>query len=151
MKPYVRSGDFWSGIVLAALGAYIVSEARRWTYLSEEGPGAGFFPLWYGSLMVVLSLVLVAQSALRGKQPVEVRWGEVRRAFTAWVAFVVCVALMPWIGFIASFALLTWFVVAIMGRRPQRVAIPLAIGFALFFYGLFDWALDLSLPHPAWL
>ena len=151
MKPYVRSGDFWSGIVLAALGAYIVSEARRWTYLSEEGPGAGFFPLWYGSLMVVLSLVLVAQSALRGKPPADVRWAEVRRAFTAWVAFVACVALMPWIGFIASFALLTWFVVAIMGRRPQRVAIPLAIGFALFFYGLFDWALDLSLPHPAWL
>ena len=151
MKPSVRSGDFWSGIVLAALGAYIVSEARRWTYLSDEGPGAGFFPVWYGSLMVVLSLVLVGQSALRGKPPADVRWSEVRRALTAWGAFVACVALMPWIGFIAAFALLTWFVVAIMGRRPQRVAIPLAIGFALFFYGLFDWALDLSLPHPAWL
>ena len=150
MKPFVRSGDFWSGIALAALGAYIVSEARRWTYVSDEGPGAGFFPLWYGSLMVVLSLVLVAQSVLRAKPPAEMRWGDVRRALTAWAAFVACVAVMPWIGFIASFALLTWFVVAVMARRPQRVAIPVAIGFALFFYGLFDWALELSLPHSAW-
>ena len=151
MKPFVRSGEFWSGIALAALGAYIVSEARRWTYVSDEGPGAGFFPLWYGSLMVALSLVLVAQAVLRSKPPAEVRWTEVRRAFTAWVAFVLCVALMPWIGFIASFALLTWFVVAVMARRPQRIAIPVAIGFALLFYGIFDWGLDLSLPHSAWL
>ena len=118
--------------------------------MSDDGPGAGFFPLWYGSLMVVLSLVLVTQAVLRGVAPAEIRWAEVRRALTSWLAFVACVALMPWIGFIAAFALLTWFIVAVMGRRPQRVAIPVAIGFALMFYGVFDWGLDLSLPHSAW-
>jgi putative tricarboxylic transport membrane protein len=150
LKPFVRSGDFWSGIALAALGAYIVSEARRWTYVSDDGPGAGFFPLWYGSLMVALSLVLVGQAVLRRAPPAQVRWGELRRAFGAWAAFVACVALMPWIGFMAAFALLTWFVVAVMARRPQRVAIPIAIGFALMFYGIFDWGLDLTLPRSAW-
>jgi putative tricarboxylic transport membrane protein len=149
-KPFVRSGDFWSGIALAALGTYIVSEARLWTYVSDEGPGAGFFPLWYGCLMVVFSLVLVTQAVLRRAAPAEVRWPEVRRALTAWAAFVACVALMRGIGFIGSFALRTWFIVAIMARRPHRVAIPIAVGFALLFYGLFDWALDLPLPHPAW-
>ena len=34
--------------------------ALRWTYMGEDGPGAGFFPLWYGGVMVVLSLALVA-------------------------------------------------------------------------------------------
>ena len=151
MKPFVRSGDFWSGIALAALGAYIVSEARRWTYVSDEGPGAGFFPLWYGGLMVVFSLVLVAQAVTRRAAPSQpVNWVEVRRALSAWVAFVLCVALMPWLGFIISFGLLTWFIVAVMARRPQRVAIPLAIGFAVFFWALFDWALDLSLPKSPW-
>ncbi|HSS27674.1 MAG TPA: tripartite tricarboxylate transporter TctB family protein [Usitatibacter sp.] len=150
MRPHLRSGDFWSGIALAVLGAYIVSEARRWTYVSDEGPGAGFFPIWYGGLMIVFSLVLVAQSVMRSRPPADVRWPEVRRAATAWVAFVACVALMPWLGFIASFALLAWFVVAVMARRPQRIAIPIAIGFAVFFYGVFDWGLDLSLPHSAW-
>ena len=151
MKPFVRSGDFWSGIALAALGAYIVSEARHWTYVSDDGPGAGFFPLWYGGLMVLFSLVLVAQAVTRRAAPAEpVRWPEVRRAVTAWVAFVVCVALMPWLGFTISFALLAWFIVAVMARQPQRIAIPLAIGFAVFFWALFDWALDLSLPKFPW-
>ncbi len=34
-----------------------------------------------------------------------------------------------------------------MARRPQRVALPLAIGGALLFYALFELALDLTLPH----
>ncbi|HEX4781178.1 MAG TPA: tripartite tricarboxylate transporter TctB family protein, partial [Usitatibacter sp.] len=65
MPALARNGDFWSGLVLAALGAYIVTAARAWAYMTEDGPGAGFFPMWYGSLMIVLSLVLVARSALR--------------------------------------------------------------------------------------
>jgi putative tricarboxylic transport membrane protein len=151
LKPFARSGDFWSGVALAALGTYIVSEARRWTYMGEEGPGPGFFPIWYGSIMVALSLVLVAGSVLRrAPQGEPMRWGEVGRAMSTWAAFVACVALMQWIGFMPAFALLAWFVVAVMARRPQRVAIPLAVGFALLFYGIFDWGLDLTLPRTPW-
>ena len=60
MKPFLKSGDFWSGLALAALGAYVVTTAYRWDYMTEEGPGAGFFPMWYGGLMLALSLVLAA-------------------------------------------------------------------------------------------
>lgn len=149
MKPFTRSGDFWSGIALAALGAYIVGEARGWAYMTDEGPGPGFFPLWYGSLMVALSLVLVASAALRRAAPAAVNWQEVRRALACWAAFVVTIGIMRWAGFMVSFALLTWFIVAVMARRPQRVAVPLAIGGAVFFYVLFDVALDLTLPKGA--
>jgi hypothetical protein len=31
----------------------------------DEGPGPGFFPLWYGGAMIVLSLVLVAGAVMR--------------------------------------------------------------------------------------
>ena len=65
MASLLRSGDFWSGLVLAALGAWIVTEARGWSYMGEDGPGAGFFPLWYGGMMIVLSLVLVAGTVLK--------------------------------------------------------------------------------------
>ena len=150
MKPFARSGDFWSGIALAALGAYNVSEAWRWGYMTEEGPGPGFFPLWYGSLMVVLSLVLVAGAVLKrpaGAAPAPVRWNDLRRALLCWAAFAGSIALMPLAGFMISFALLTWFIVAVMARQPQRVALPLAIGAALSFYALFELGLDLALPH----
>src|SRR5690348_3220828 len=95
MYAFARRGDFWSGLVLALLGTYIVSEARGWIYLGEDGPGPGFFPMWYGGAMIVLSLLLVAGTVLRtpaaGKSP---SWPELRRAMTCWAAFAACIALM---------------------------------------------------------
>ncbi len=149
MSSFARSGDFWSGLALAALGAYIVSEARTWVYMGEDGPGAGFFPMWYGSAMVILSLVLVASAVLKapsGEKQEQIRWRDLGRALTCWAAFVACIALMPVVGFAISFALLTWFIVAVMARQPQRIALGVAIAGAAGFYALFDLALDLSLP-----
>ena len=150
MGSVMRRGDFWSGLALAALGTYIVVEARGWVYMGEDGPGAGFFPMWYGGAMVVLSLVLVASAVLKAPpaatQP-RVIWRDVGRALTCWAAFVACIALMPVAGFVISFALLTWFIVAVMARQPQRVAWAVAIGGSALFYAIFDYALDLALPH----
>ena len=145
-----RNGDFWSGLALAALGGWIVMQARGWTYMGEDGPGAGFFPLWYGSVMVVLSLSLVIRSAMRAREaPAKpaTAWPELRRAFTCWLAIVACIALMPLVGFAVAFALLTWFIIAVMARQPQRVAIPSAIAGAVIFQALFAWALEVELPR----
>jgi putative tricarboxylic transport membrane protein len=149
VTSFARRGDFWAGLALAALGAYIVSQAWGWTYMGEDGPGAGFFPMAYGSLMVLLSLALVAATVLRKPAktpPAAPRWRDLGRALSCWLAFVASIALMPLLGFAVSFALLTWFIVAVMARKPQRIAIPLAVGGALGFVLLFEWALDLSLP-----
>lgn len=149
MRPLSRGGDFWSGLVLAALGAYIVSEARGWTYMSEDGPGPGFFPMWYGSIMVVLALILVLRSVLtaRMREAPRVHWPDLARALTCWGAFVGCIALMRVLGFTVALALLTWFIVAVMARRPQREAIVIAIAGSALFYGVFAYLLELSLPR----
>ncbi len=147
MKPFLRSGDFWSGLALAALGAYIVVEARGWPYMTEEGPGAGFFPLWYGALMLVLSLALALGAVLKPSQRAAVRWKDVARALACWLAFVAAVALMPLAGFAISFALLTVFIVKVMCGERLRTALIVAIVGAAGFYALFDFALDLTLPR----
>ena len=148
---FARRSDFWSGLALAGLGAYIVSEASRWIYMGEDGPGPGFFPMWYGGAMLVLSLLLVAGTVLKhappGKTPSN---SELRRALTCWVAFCVCIGLIKVVGFMVAFALLTWFIVSIMARQSQKVAIPIAVGGALIFYLVFDFALDVSLPTGIW-
>lgn len=146
----VRRGDFAAGLALAALGAFIVVQARGWTYMGEDGPGPGFFPMWYGGFMVVLSLALVARSMLGGAAvpgASKVAWREVARALTCWAAFVACIALMELVGFAPAFALLTWFIVAFMARRPQRVALPLALGGAALFYAVFALLLEVNLPR----
>jgi putative tricarboxylic transport membrane protein len=142
-----RGGDFWSGLVLAALGAWIVAQARGWSYMTEEGPGAGFFPLWYGGAMIVLSLFLVAGSVLKPRTREPVAWRDVGRALLCWLAFVASIALMPLAGFALSFALLTWFIVKVMAGERHRTAFALAIGFAAGFHVLFERVLELGLPR----
>src|SRR5260370_36606487 len=61
-----KSGDLWSGVALAALGAYIVIQARQWEYLGTDGPGAGFFPFWYGVAILGLSALLIVSHLRRG-------------------------------------------------------------------------------------
>jgi putative tricarboxylic transport membrane protein len=140
-------GDAVSGVVLAALGAYIVSEAWRWDYSNIDGPGPGFFPLWYGMVMVVLSLALVVRSVMRPWTAEKaVDWHGVGRALSVWAVFTASIVLMKWLGFLMAFGLLILFVVAMMYGRPLKVAVAVAAGNMVVFYLLFTLALQLNLP-----
>ena len=135
-----------SGAVLAGLGAYIIVEARGWEYLGPDGPGPGFFPLWYGIALVGLSLLLVA-SSFRGAAAGEpVDWREVGRALTAWAGLAACAGLLKVLGFLLAFGLFTFFLVAVMYRRPVGTAAAVSVGIALVFYLLFPVALNVALP-----
>ena len=143
----MRKGDFWSGLALAVLGAYIISEAWRWDYMGTDGPGPGFFPLWYGGAMVVLSLLLLTGAVLKSSPgAASVNWSELRRVLLCWGVFATGIALLNVIGFVISFALMTWFIVAVMFRQSQLKALTIAIGGALGFYAVFSLALGVSLP-----
>jgi putative tricarboxylic transport membrane protein len=154
MAPFARRGDFWSGLALAALGAYVVGQALQWPYMGEDGPGPGFFPRWYGSVMLVLSLVLVASAVTKRTPdaPVRaVRRRELARAFACWGAFVASIAIMPLTGFLVSFALLTWFIVKVLARQSHVKGLALGIGGSILFYLVFELALGVDLPHGLFL
>jgi putative tricarboxylic transport membrane protein len=144
----MKIGDIVSGAVLAGLGLFIILEARKWDYLGTDGPGPGFFPLWYGLLIVVLALVLVVTSLVkRGAAPGRpVNWHEVGRALGAWLALAICVALLKVLGFLIAFGLFTFFLVYVMYRRPVVPALAVAIGVCAGFYALFPLALNVGLP-----
>jgi len=137
-----KSPDFWSGLALAALGGYIVFEARGWSYSGPDGPGPGFFPLWYGIAMLVLSFLLVFSR----KEHQKIEWQGAGRAFAVWAAFAVSVALLKLVGFLVSFAALTFFIVAVMYRRRPLTAALVSIGVAGGFYLIFPLALGVKLP-----
>lgn len=145
-----KSGDLWSGVALAALGLYIVFQARQWEYLGPDGPGAGFFPLWYGIAILGLSLLLIVSHFRRGSHRGNaIDWTRLVRAFSTWFALAVSVALFKPLGFVISFALLTYFIVAVMYRRPLKIAALTAVASAAGFYLVFDLALGVPLPVGA--
>jgi putative tricarboxylic transport membrane protein len=141
------SSDLWSGIALALLGLYIVVQAWQWDYSGPDGPGAGFFPLWYGIAILAMSALLVL-SRLKGRAAAGKRsdWPRIARALSAWAALAVSVALFTTLGFALSLALLSYFVVAVMYRRPFRTAAAVAVATGAGFYLVFDLALGLALP-----
>jgi putative tricarboxylic transport membrane protein len=134
----MRAGgaDFWSGLALAGLAAYIIVEASRWEYLGEDGPGPGFFPLWYGIAMAALAAALVVSSVLR-RQPESVDWRGAGRAFALWLALALSVAALKLVGFAIALGALTFFVVAVMYRRPLRIAAAVALALGAGLYVLF--------------
>jgi putative tricarboxylic transport membrane protein len=140
-----RSADLWSGLALGGLGAYIIVEAARWEYLGPDGPGPGFFPLWYGIAMAALSLALVLAS-FWNKDSERIDWSGASRALATWAAFAVSVAALKLAGFLICFAALTLFIVAVMYRRPLKVAAAVAIAAAAAFYVVFPLALGVQLP-----
>jgi putative tricarboxylic transport membrane protein len=144
----LRDGDVISGAVLAALGVYIVLEARNWTYSGPEGPGPGFFPTWYGLGMVALSLVLIVSKVTRrtGEESEAPNWRDVGRALMTWLAFVGCAALLKPLGFLISFTLLTFFIVAVIFRRSLVTALTTAALSGAAFHLLFPVALSVDLP-----
>jgi putative tricarboxylic transport membrane protein len=144
----LRDGEIIAGALLAGLGVYIFMQSRGWDYYTEDGPGPGFFPHWYGVAMVVLSLALIV-SRVRKFETGQGRasdWSAMRRALGTWLAFAVSVALMEPLGFVLSFALLTFVIVTLIFHRPPVTAGLTAIGVAVAFHLTFPVILSVPLP-----
>src|SRR5205814_9276412 len=113
-----KSGDLWSGVALAALGLYIIIQAGQWEYLGPEGPGAGFFPLWYGVAILALSVLLVVSHCKRGCARGDATdWYKLDRELWSWVGFGVSVGLFEPLRFVIRLALLTYCLLAVLYHR----------------------------------
>ena len=150
MEKYnLRNGDVVSGALLVALGLYIVTQASAWNYSTPDGPGPGFFPTWYGLLMIGLALALIVTTALKPKPPVETKnkdWAGTTRALVTWLAFAVCVAAMGVLGFSISFSLFTFFLVVFVFQRSVMAAALTAVGATAGFHIVFPVLLSIQLP-----
>jgi putative tricarboxylic transport membrane protein len=145
-RDILRNGDVLSAAVLAALGVYIFMEARDWTYIGDDGPGPGFFPIWYGVAMVALSLWLIVKTITKQPATETLDWPGIGRALITWAVFAGCAALMGWLGFLVAFAILAFFMVAFIFRQPLVTAAVVAVCASAGFYVVFPLALNVALP-----
>ena len=153
MRTSVDKSELACSVILIALGAFVVYQSLAWEYMTRDGPGPGFFPLWIGLALVALSvlyLALMAYDMVRGEPVPRTSWSGTGRGLAGWAAFMVAAALLKPAGFIASFPLLAVFLVrAIFGRR-FLTAIAVGAGSALGFWVLFVKLLGVRLPAGPW-
>ena len=152
--PTLHRYNLIAGLLLAALGAFILQQSVQWEFLGRNGPGVGFFPLVYGSLIVLLSLVLVIKSLRAGRragsQAPEQPAGKVFAAVSVWVAFAVTVALMKFIGFYVALGLLVMFMTRFIFSRSPRFALLSGVLVPLTFFVVFGLLLKVQLPVGIW-
>lgn len=148
-----HKGNLISGACLAAFGIYVISVASRLPYVSEVGPGPGFFPLWIGIGLLLFASLLMAASFLdsvKQKPDGSQSWRAAGRAVAGWVGLMVAITLFPWTGFSLSFVVLTVFLIVALDRRPALLALGVGVGLAVAFHLIFVVALDVSLPKAPW-
>jgi putative tricarboxylic transport membrane protein len=127
--------------------------AVRLPYVSDVGPGPGFFPLWLGIGLVLFASTLIFTSitSLRQGPTKETEaWRLMARSLSGWLALMIAIALLGSIGFVASFIILTIFLTVALERRPALLALGVGVGLAVAFHLIFVVALDVSLPKAVW-
>ncbi len=127
--------------------------AVKLPYVSEVGPGPGFFPLWLGIGLVLFAACLIVASLSAGARQKTAGAQSLRasaRAVAGWLGLMVAIALFGWIGFSLSFVLLTIFLIVALDRRPVWLAFGVGVGLAAAFHLVFVVALDVSLPAALW-
>ena len=146
-------GNLIASAVLAAFGLYIIWVAAKLPYVSDVGPGPGFFPIWLGIGMMLFAsgLMFLSFRAAAGATESEVKsWPLLLRPFAGWLALMVAIALLGKIGFVLTFILLTFFLIVALERRPILLAAGVGVGLAVIFHLIFVVGLDVSLPKAIW-
>ena len=148
IRTIMRDGDALAGAALAMLGVHILVKSLSWDLMGPEGPGPGFFPLGYGALMIVLSLLLILSRVTRGVAAPEapIDWRSHVRPLGTWLAFALAALLMPVVGFLVAFGALSLFMTIFVFARPFRTALAVGVLCPLGFWIVFPILLDVRLP-----
>jgi putative tricarboxylic transport membrane protein len=138
---------------LAAFGIYVFYSGSKLAYVSEVGPGPGFFPIWIGvgrMLFGLYQMLLSLSSARRRADHGVAIWSGSTRALGGWVGLALAIALFRWIGFALSLVLLTIFLLVALDRRSVLHALVIGVALAAAFHLIFVIALGVSLPAGPW-
>ena len=138
------SKDFWSGVMLIAIGAAALYIGRDYPFGTALRMGAGFFPIVLGAMLVLFGVYFVARG-LRSGDRIEGNWSP-RALVILPLAFVLFGVLMQHAGFVPALLLLV--VGSAMAGTEFRLVevLVLAVLLTAMCVALFIWAL--GLPYP---
>ena len=149
----LNKSELVAAVLLIGLGVFVLTQAWDWPYLTADGPGPGFFPLWIGICIIVLATVLVALQvvhAIRQGAVEATNWKGVLRVLAGWAGLMVCIALLKPAGFVASFLLLVMILVTAVFRRTFFSALIVGVCASAGFWVLFVKLLQVQLPAGPW-
>jgi hypothetical protein len=144
MPLVLRNKDFWSGVMLIAIGVLAVTIARNYPFGTSLRMGPGYFPSLLGGLLVLGGLHLLVKG-LRSSDMIESGW-SLRALILVPLSLVLFGFLMDRAGFIPALMVLI-FGSAAAGKEFNLVEVlVLAVGLTILSVAVFIWGL--GLPYP---
>ena len=120
--------------ILLLLGLYIVWNALEYGYMRGTTPGPGFFPLWVGLGLTILSAINIIRS-VSGAERLDASEGKafdaagLYKALSIFAAITVFILVTPFVGMLTGTALLIPVIAFIIRPRwtPRFAATIVAI------------------------
>lgn len=142
-----------SSLSFLALSAFVVWEAHSMTYYSKLGPGPGFFPLWLGIVLALLSIAWFLDVSLRPTDPMEPgfvpgRDGIVRISLIL-ASLIAYVMLVDTMGFRLTMLAFLLFLLLTIGHQRAWVIAIISIGGSFGVYYVFHQWLSVHLPKAS--
>lgn len=137
-----RTADRLFAACLLILAVYIVWNALDYGYMRGETPGPGFFPLWVGLGLAVLSVVNIVRSVI-GMERLESVFDTTGLLKTLGILAVgtVFILITPWLGMLPASGLILPAAAFIIRPRWTRtftaVIVALMLTFPVLCYFLF--------------
>lgn len=144
----MRRANLISGLVLLALGGYVILRARTFPDLPDGTPGPGDFPVIIAIVMMgLVVLMLIGNLKTTDTKPVfDFRSVDFRRVILVALAICAYVALLEVVGFLIATPLALLGTMLLINRESIPLKL-LATGLTTAgLYGLFQVLLKVPLP-----
>jgi len=144
----MRKGNLFSGLLLLALGGYVIVKAMRFPKPMDNTPGPGLFPILVAIALIVLVLLMLWENRTTtdNKPVVDIKSPDFHRAVFVVLALVAYIILLPLLGFLIATPLGLLGIMLIVNRQAVLMKL-LATGLATgALYGVFHTLLQVPLP-----
>jgi len=152
----MRRANQIAGLVGLALAVYIIAVSSKMTYRVEYSPGAGFFPLWLGIILALLSAALFLQSTFSATSEASKEHSffpekkGLKKILLFFAALVLSIALMGKLGFLITSFLFTLIFLVVVEKYGYLKGLIISLCMAGCLYLLFNRALQVQLPIGIW-
>ena len=145
----MKRSDLAAAVFIAGLAAFILFECRKLPFGTMRVPQTAFFPAVLAVLLLIFSLVLLAQRFLHaeaGRVPDQITEDGWVRIGATLATMAVFAFVLERLGFLLStFVLMILLLRAIESQSWLKV-IGIALTTALAAYAIFGWLLGIPLP-----
>ena len=135
-----------AGFVVLLFALVIFFDSFNYAYLSDIGPGPGFFPIWLSGILIILSLIYIVVSFKNGDpdtEPMPDKNG-IKKILFIIISMILFALLLPYAGFIMSSTIFLF--VLLYGGYKWYTNAAISAGVSILLFCLFDIVLEVQLP-----